>query len=237
MGLASLGLVGGARRWPGSCCRGATVGSTAGTWDCGYARPTARMQYTGSSFGADAGEPVRVRCSGRRRHEPAVAGALPRPPHASRASCRTPFSTGWSLPVFRLGRAVSAAAARPAAGPDAALRALHPGHRDRPARLGRDGSSAMIDTLIHVVTAAALAAAAAGRDQQDQGLVRRPRRAAAAAALLRPAQAAAQGHGAQHDHDLGLPRRAGRHPGDACCWPGCWCRSAASPRRSPSPAT
>jgi hypothetical protein len=22
----------------------------AGTWDCGYARPTARMQYTGSSF-------------------------------------------------------------------------------------------------------------------------------------------------------------------------------------------
>jgi hypothetical protein len=23
---------------------------SAGTWDCGYARPTARMQYTGSSF-------------------------------------------------------------------------------------------------------------------------------------------------------------------------------------------
>jgi hydrogenase-4 component B len=25
--------------------------STAGTWDCGYARPTTRIQYTGSSFG------------------------------------------------------------------------------------------------------------------------------------------------------------------------------------------
>ncbi len=29
---------------------GRTVGET-GTWDCGYARPTARMQYTASSFG------------------------------------------------------------------------------------------------------------------------------------------------------------------------------------------
>ena len=29
--------------------RGKTV-TRAGTWDCGYARPTARMQYTGSSF-------------------------------------------------------------------------------------------------------------------------------------------------------------------------------------------
>ncbi len=29
----------------------AKVVSRAGTWDCGYARPTARIQYTGSSFG------------------------------------------------------------------------------------------------------------------------------------------------------------------------------------------
>ncbi len=29
----------------------AAVVARAGTWDCGYARPTARMQYTGSSFG------------------------------------------------------------------------------------------------------------------------------------------------------------------------------------------
>jgi len=27
------------------------VVSSAGTWDCGYTRPTARIQYTGSSFG------------------------------------------------------------------------------------------------------------------------------------------------------------------------------------------
>jgi hydrogenase-4 component B len=30
---------------------GETAGKTVGTWDCGYARPTAAMQYTGSSFG------------------------------------------------------------------------------------------------------------------------------------------------------------------------------------------
>jgi hydrogenase-4 component B len=31
--------------------RRAQRAESAGTWDCGYARPTARMQYTGSSFG------------------------------------------------------------------------------------------------------------------------------------------------------------------------------------------
>jgi hydrogenase-4 component B len=33
----------------GAHLAGRTIGAT-GTWDCGYARPTARMQYTASSF-------------------------------------------------------------------------------------------------------------------------------------------------------------------------------------------
>jgi hypothetical protein len=31
-------------------CRANRAARAAGTWDCGYARPTARMQYSGSSF-------------------------------------------------------------------------------------------------------------------------------------------------------------------------------------------
>jgi hydrogenase-4 component B len=57
LGWAAVGLAGAAgvlyllaRR--GSAGRAAAAGPT---WDCGYAEPTARMQYTGSSFGASAG--------------------------------------------------------------------------------------------------------------------------------------------------------------------------------------
>ncbi len=57
--------------------RGKAIGRT-GTWDCGYARPTARMQYTGSSFGQSL-----VGLFGwalwPRRREPLVKGALPAP--------------------------------------------------------------------------------------------------------------------------------------------------------------
>ena len=50
MGLAILGLsvlIGVA----GKLLVRSRASGEAGTWDCGYARPTARMQYTGSSFG------------------------------------------------------------------------------------------------------------------------------------------------------------------------------------------
>jgi hydrogenase-4 component B len=49
---------------------------TAVTWDCGYARPTARMQYTGSSFASTLvgifGFVLRPR-----EHAPAIRGAMP----------------------------------------------------------------------------------------------------------------------------------------------------------------
>ena len=50
MGLGLIGLIGVAVLGWKMLSRARTIGS-AGTWDCGYAQPTARMQYTGSSFG------------------------------------------------------------------------------------------------------------------------------------------------------------------------------------------
>jgi hydrogenase-4 component B len=50
--------------------------AAAGTWDCGYARPSPRMEYTGSSFGQ-----VLVGLFGwvlrPKRHKPQVAGPFP----------------------------------------------------------------------------------------------------------------------------------------------------------------
>jgi hydrogenase-4 component B len=50
----------------------------AGTWDCGYARPTARMQYTASSF---AGSLVRLFgwVLRPRTHRPEIQGIWPAP--------------------------------------------------------------------------------------------------------------------------------------------------------------
>jgi hydrogenase-4 component B len=66
-GLVALALRPSVRRAPG-----------AGTWDCGYARPTARMQYTSSSFAQRLvglfGGVLRTRV-----HRPAVTGPFPAP--------------------------------------------------------------------------------------------------------------------------------------------------------------
>ena len=50
MGAALAALVGALALALNAAVRGRIV-RTGPTWDCGYARPTARMQYTGSSFG------------------------------------------------------------------------------------------------------------------------------------------------------------------------------------------
>jgi len=51
-GLALLGALGTVALWQWVKTRGAAGGrqSMVGTWDCGYAAPSARMQYTASSF-------------------------------------------------------------------------------------------------------------------------------------------------------------------------------------------
>ncbi len=72
-GVVALALV----RWV--LYRGKTVGSS-GTWGCGYTQPTARMQYTGTSYAAQIlelfGATAPVRESQRR-----IEGRFPEPTH------------------------------------------------------------------------------------------------------------------------------------------------------------
>jgi len=56
-----------------------TVG-IAGTWDCGYARPSARMEYTASSFGHSLRELFRW-ALWPRVHRPQIAGPFAKPSH------------------------------------------------------------------------------------------------------------------------------------------------------------
>lgn len=58
--------------------RCARVSPRVGTWDCGYARPTARMQYTASSFAQTIVTLFRWVLRPR-VHRPRVSGAFPRP--------------------------------------------------------------------------------------------------------------------------------------------------------------
>jgi len=51
---------------------------TAGTWDCGYSRPSARMQYTASSF-ADTLVHLFSWVLKPRTHRPSIVGAFPGP--------------------------------------------------------------------------------------------------------------------------------------------------------------
>jgi hydrogenase-4 component B len=53
--------------------RGAQI---VGTWDCGYARVSSRMQYTGSSFGRTLVDLLRPILRPH-RHDPVLAGAFP----------------------------------------------------------------------------------------------------------------------------------------------------------------
>ncbi len=70
-----------------------------GTWDCGYARPTARMQYTGSSFGLTLVELFSWALRPR-TERPALAGIFPR---VSRCRSRVPDTVldRLVLPLFR----------------------------------------------------------------------------------------------------------------------------------------
>jgi hypothetical protein len=54
--------------------------AVAGTWDCGYARPTPRMEYTGSSFGHSLRELFHW-ALWPRVDRPEVAGLFPKPAH------------------------------------------------------------------------------------------------------------------------------------------------------------
>ncbi len=74
--------------------------TAAGTWDCGYARPTARMQYTASSFAQPLTDLFKI-VLGTRRHGAAPEGFFP--PRAT-FETQTPDAAREHLfaPLFRL---------------------------------------------------------------------------------------------------------------------------------------
>jgi NADH:ubiquinone oxidoreductase subunit 5 (subunit L)/multisubunit Na+/H+ antiporter MnhA subunit len=70
-----------------------------GTWDCGYARPTARMQYTASSFAQPLTDLFRGFLGTRRRFTP-PQGALPTQPSAFHSETPDVFTERCYRPVF-----------------------------------------------------------------------------------------------------------------------------------------
>jgi formate hydrogenlyase subunit 3/multisubunit Na+/H+ antiporter MnhD subunit len=70
-----------------------------GTWDCGYARPTARMQYTASSFAQPLTDLFRVFLGTRREFAP-PQGVLPSEPSAFHSETPDVFTERCFRPVF-----------------------------------------------------------------------------------------------------------------------------------------
>ena len=75
------------------------------TWDCGYARPTSRMQYTGTSFGEWVAHRLTPRAAAPRREERVPEGAFPREASAAAETpprdplllrLLEPFATRWA---------------------------------------------------------------------------------------------------------------------------------------------
>jgi NADH:ubiquinone oxidoreductase subunit 5 (subunit L)/multisubunit Na+/H+ antiporter MnhA subunit len=76
-GIVVLALIAGVALIRRQLLAGRQVGET-GTWDCGYAAPTARMQYTGSSFAQPLTELFRPLLGTRRKFTP-PSGYFPGP--------------------------------------------------------------------------------------------------------------------------------------------------------------
>jgi hydrogenase-4 component B len=79
MGLALVGLIGmivfALKRLPR-----VNINPKAGTWDCGYAQPKARIQYTGSSFGRTLVNLFKF-ILWPKTYQPAIRGIFPRGAH------------------------------------------------------------------------------------------------------------------------------------------------------------
>ncbi len=99
LGLALLGLAAGLW-WALSAAPRAGLRGEAGTWDCGYAQPTPRMQYTGSSFGQLLVQLFALLLWPRHQW-PAIRGLFPR---SARFACAIPDAVLDRLvaPVFAL---------------------------------------------------------------------------------------------------------------------------------------
>jgi len=95
--LIAAGALYGIRRRLGAAAAGGE--DTAATWDCGYARPSARMQYTAASFTQPLTDFLHA-CLGARNKAPAVGGYFP---ESAGFALRTPDpARQWLFaPLFR----------------------------------------------------------------------------------------------------------------------------------------
>ena len=166
----------------------------AETWGCGYAAPTPRMQYTGSSFAEHRSSGASRWAFCPRVRVAAAAGPLPAQRRLRAATCRTPCSTAASSRPLSCARAARRAAPQPvpsgrvqlprAAPASSALvalllwRALRGGRR-APARARPDPASSLLllpPLLLGVVN-------------RTKALFAGPQGPAAPPALLRPREA------------------------------------------------
>jgi formate hydrogenlyase subunit 3/multisubunit Na+/H+ antiporter MnhD subunit len=95
-----LVLVGGLTLLRARMLSGRPVG-TAGTWDCGYAAPSARMQYTGSSFAQPLADLVGP-AVGHGRERPAAFPYFPGPNDGIKTTADDVPETKGYRPLFRL---------------------------------------------------------------------------------------------------------------------------------------
>ena len=225
-GVALLALAGAVAALLAGSSRRAPVASGP-TWDCGYAAPSPRMQYTASSFaqtlvgvlllGAAAGRPPR--CAGRALPAP---GVVPHPrarhgPRPGRPAAVARRSAG--------ARLVPVGAARQRA----PLHRLHAGRGRRPRPRESVNARTPPPSRRPARRHARDAPASRGRDHEDEGRLRGAGRPSGPSAVLRPRQARPEGVGVQHDDDVGLPREPrGRHRDRV---PGFAAHSARRPRR------
>lgn len=77
-----------------------TIRADRPTWGCGYARPSARMQYTGSSFAMLLADRLLPRPLQARETKPEIRGLFPAPAEF-RAECPDPLQQSLYEPFFR----------------------------------------------------------------------------------------------------------------------------------------
>ena len=206
------------------------------TWDCGYARPTARMQYTASSFARGPVGYFRWALLPARRRAPPSRSSSP---STARFESHVPDTVldRAIVPAFRAGAWARPPGADPPAGQDPALPPLRRRDPRRAPVPGLTRGDPMIDTLVHVLLVLALPPLLPGVIARTKAAFAGRNGPPLLQALLRPRQAPPEGERPSPKARGGSSSR-GRSP----AWrrpssPRSSSRSAGTRRRSPSRGT
>ena len=123
--------------------------SKAGTWDCGYAQPTTRIQYTGSSFGQTV-VTLFAFILWPKTHWPTIRGFFPKTAHFKTIVPDTVLDR-LVLPLFNLAGRYLPSLRVLQQGQTPSLCAVYSDHRNNFTYLWYDWSSIMTDTIIHIL--------------------------------------------------------------------------------------